>query len=172
MDNPAGVISPDITNPTTNSPVLNFREVSLPEMVDNLERYYNELRSFINRPGIIRHDELVLLRRRAAQADIGSTFFNRFQAQLRLAVELMRLGRRAEGFLVLSQIEQRIAASAESKEMQPVTVVYGLWLALMQAAVGNTYQAFEAAQRLASTIPDSVMSGVMLAFFRNLYQNS
>ena len=75
-------------------------------MVNNLERYYNELKAFITRPGVVRYDELVMLRRRAAQADLGSTSFSRFQSQLRLAVELLRLGRRAEGFALLTQIEE------------------------------------------------------------------
>lgn len=163
--------SSQVTNPSINVPGIAFREVALSEMVNNLERYYNELKAFITRPGVVRHDELVLLRRRAVQADLGSTSFSRFQSQLRLAVELLRLGRRAEGFALLTQIEERLPVLPQAGDMQSVAVVYGLWLALVRAAVGSTSVALESAQRLAATSPDSVMSAAILTFFRNLYQS-
>lgn len=174
MDNfAAGAVASDssqATSPLINIPGVAFREVPLSEMVSNLERYYNELKAFITRPGVVRYDELVMLRRRAAQADLGSTSFSRFQSQLRLAVELLRLGRRAEGFALLTQIEERLPVLPKAEDMRSVAVVYGLWLALVRAAVGNTTAALESAQRLVATSPDSVMSTAILTFFHNLYQ--
>src|SRR4051794_38582228 len=166
MDNfAAGAIASDssqVTSPLINVPGVAFREVPLGEMVNNLERYYNELKAFITRPGVVRYDELVMLRRRAAQADLASTSFSRFQSQLRLAVELLRLGRRAEGFALLTQIEERLPVLPRAEDMRSVAVVYGLWLALVRAAVGNTDVAHESAQRLAGISPDSVISTAIL----------
>ncbi|MEI6046241.1 MAG: hypothetical protein WCS37_17980 [Chloroflexota bacterium] len=155
-------------NSSVESPGLLFSTIPLIEMVNGLNRYYAMLKTFLVTPGVIRYEDLVQLRRRAAQVDFGTAPFGRFQAQLRLAIELIRLGRRSEGFKLLSQVEERLPILSEAQETQSTAIVYGLWLALVKASSGNLPAAFETMQRLIVLIPDQAIGAKLVTFFQGI----
>ncbi len=159
-----------LNNPNLNSLSVLFTEAKLNEMARSLDRYYALLKTLMTTPAVIHHDELVLLRRRAAQPDLGTTILAGSQAQLRLAVELLRLGRRAEGFALLNQIEERLPISASAEENESSILAYGLWLALLRASVGNTNAAHDLGHRLASASPDKATAEAIRSFFRKMNQ--
>jgi len=152
-----------------DSPIRpDFNQKSLDEMLNRLDYHYASLMDYMITPAALKYDELVLLRRRAAQPDSGSATFTRLQAQLRLAVELLRLGRRSEGYLLLAQIEERLAPMARTDNTRSAALVYRLWLALARAASGNTGIAQETALELARLCPDPKVGSRIVAFFCNL----
>src|SRR5689334_8179562 len=102
--------------PNLNSLGVLFGATTLSEMVSGLARYQTILKSIMSTPSVIHYDELVLLRRRAAQADLSTTSFGRAQSQLRLAVDLLRLGRRSESFRLLAQIEEHLPLLSDDDE--------------------------------------------------------
>jgi hypothetical protein len=169
-DLPASPSPPSVSD--LDSPGLLFSTTSLTEMVNGLDRYYAMLKALMVTPGVIHYDELVLLRRRAAQANLATAPFGRFQAQLRLAVELMRMGRRSEGFKLLSQIEEKLPFLSESEEVQSTAIIYGLWLSLVWAAAGNLDVALEFVQRLVVIAPDPAVGANLITFFRGIKQHA
>ncbi len=141
-----------------------FQESNYEEMVGRLSDLYLELRQFMNTPAVVRYDDLVSLRRRAGGPDATSHHVNRIQTQLRLAADLLRLGRRHEADLFLSDLENRLLNWENRLRSQE----YLLWTALLRAASGDKQAAFSLAVQLCTQGTDPVLDRQILSFFQTV----
>ncbi len=142
-----------------------FAEIGYAELVANLSFYYKQLCDFTTTPAIILYDDLASLRRRAVvSAEITSPGFNRYQLQLRLAADLMRLGRRKEGFNVLKGLEERLMESRNPARNK----CYVLWSALLRAVAGDKQGAFALASQVSAQATDLTLDTKVVSFFSQL----
>lgn len=141
-----------------------FAQADYAEMVRELRNNYLRLRTFMTTPAIVRYDELASLRRRSVNPDLSNPSYNRYQAPLRLAADLLRLGRREEGLLILKEMEERL------QEWQNPTrsLCFLLWIAIMRAAAGERQSAFYLALQVASHATDSKLDNSVISFFRTV----
>lgn len=145
-----------------------FAEMSYAEMVGNLELYYQQLISLLTAPGIIRYEQLALLRRRVISPDMYNPQHNRLQAQMRLATELLRLGRRTEALNLLKEIENRLLQWEKPNR----SMCYLLWIALIRVGAGYTRQAFELAMEISANSDDSELDERLVRFFQRLHKQA
>jgi hypothetical protein len=138
-----------------------FSEMDYAELVSHLEHYTNQLDAFMTTPATINCADLAALRRRAVGPEAGSGTYNRFQAQLRLAADLLRLGRRTEGFGVLQELEKRLLEA----EKRPENLGYLLWASMLRAAAGDRQGAFKMASQLSSQATDLNLDTRVVTFF-------
>ncbi len=153
------------SGPATNTV---FSENSLGEMLYSLDRHYALLKNMLVAPSVVKYEELAQLRRQSIQPDFGTSLFGRFQSQLRLAMEFFRLGRRSEGFRLLAQVDERLPLASKELAVRTTSLVYGLWLALLRAAVGDKVSALATAQQLVRYSSDPAANKAILTFFNRL----
>lgn len=134
---------------------------SLIREINSLEQNYFELKKYLKTPAVIRYTDLAQLRRQASSPAIS----RQWQTQLRLAVELLRLGRREEVCWLLNAIERRLTYSSEQ------VMIFRLWLAVIKVAAGDTAGALTTAQQIIATVDDLHGQQVM-CFFRNAARTS
>jgi len=142
-----------------------FTEMNYSELVAHLDHYYNQLCSFMTTPAAINYSDLAALRRRAVGPEAGSGTYNRFQTQLRLAADLLRLGRRTEGYSLLQELERRLLEVQREGEKQPENLGYLLWAALLHSAVGDKEGAFKLASQLSSQATDLNLDTRVITYF-------
>jgi hypothetical protein len=138
-----------------------FTEMNYAELVAHLDHYSQQLYAFMTTPAVINYADLAALRRRAVGPKAGSGTYNRFQTQLRLAADLLRLGRRTEGYGLLHDLERRLTET----EKQPGNLGYLLWSALLRSAAGDKEGAFKVASQLSSQATDLNLDTRVVTFF-------
>ena len=143
-------------------PILAFNEIKYGTMVNDLEIHFHEIKDFMTTPAVVSYDELATLRRRAVSPDLGT---NRYQSQIHLAVDLLRLGRRNEGLNLLKEQEQRLLEWQNVERSR----CYLLWIALVTAAIGNAQAAFFLSLQVAESDKDSFASDQVVSFFRSIH---
>ncbi len=139
----------------------NFAEMSYAEMVNNLSHHFKQLAALMTTPAVIRCEELASLRRRTISPEIGTLTNNRFQVQLRLAADLLRLGRRQEGFGLLKTIEDRL--TADPKQLGGLSNL--LWIALLRATAGDKQGAFRVVSLVTAQSTDMALDSRVVNFF-------
>jgi hypothetical protein len=155
------------TNPPTAKniqPLFLMRElneVSLIGEINRLEQNYYQLKRYVSTPAIMQYGELAQLRRHASTPAVS----RQWRTQMRLAVELLRLGRREEACWILNAIESRLVLNNEQ------SAVYGLWLAILKATASDYNGAYATAQHII-TLLDNHYGRTVLSFFRSLAQNA
>ncbi|HEX2911873.1 MAG TPA: hypothetical protein VH186_13780 [Chloroflexia bacterium] len=141
-----------------------FIELNYQQMIPFLGNYYLCLQRYMKKPSIVRYDELARLRRYAISPDITNPHYNRYQSQLALACNMLRLGRRQEGLGILSEIESRLTMWGNPNRSR----CYLLWIALLKAVVGDKQGAFQLAMQIASHGSNPELDHIILSFFRSL----
>lgn len=137
-----------------------FAELNYSDMLANLEGYYYQLKNALCAPGIVRYEELALLRRRVINPDLQN---NRLQVQMRLATELLRLGRRTEALNLLKETELRLL----QWEKPSRSLCYSLWIALILTAAGYVKEGYELATEISAKAPENNVSERLARFFQN-----
>jgi hypothetical protein len=141
-----------------------FSELGYAEMVTNLSAFYHDLRGVLAAPGYISFDELSQLRRRVISPEITNPNFNRYQIKLRLATEMLRLGRRQEAYAIMSEIQDKLLLWEKPLR----SACYLVWTALLLAATGKTYEAFEVALEVSANSLDNLLDVQLVNFFQGL----
>lgn len=138
-----------------------FSEMNYAELVAHLDHYNNQLYTFMKTPAVINCADLAVLRRRAIGPEAGSPTYNRFQSQLQLVADFLRLGRRTEGFHVLQELERRLLEA----EKRPETLGYLVWAALLRSAAGDKQGAFNLASQLSYQANDLNLDTRLITYF-------
>ena len=142
-----------------------FSEMSYGDLAGQLGYYYKELAAFMTTPAIVRYSDLAGLRQRAISPDLTNPSFNRYQAQLQLAAELLRLGRRREGFLLLQTAADRLL----QWEDQASSLCFLVWIALLRATANDPQGAFLLACQVSAQLTQPTFDNVVAQFFRVIY---
>ena len=116
-------------------------------------------------PGVIQYADLARLRQRAISPDLQNPAFNRCRAQLHLAADLLRLGRRHEGLVMLKDLETRLLEWQKPAQ----SLCYLLWIGLLRAAAQDRQGAFYLAVQLVSHKTDHESDRMVAEFFQNLH---
>jgi hypothetical protein len=141
-----------------------FSELSYAEMVTHLRAFYHNLQMVLTAPGYISFDELSQLRRRVISPEITNPNFNRYQIQLRLATEMLRLGRRQEAYGIMNAVQDKLLLW----ERPLRSTCYLVWTALLLAATGKTDEAFEVVLEVSANSLESHLDGGLVNFFQGL----
>jgi hypothetical protein len=142
-----------------------FVEASYAELVGRLDQHYRELVAFMTTPAVVRYSDLAGLRQRAISPDLINPSTNRCRAQLHLAADLLRLGRRREGFGLLQDLEDRLL----KWEDRPRSLCYLLWIALLRATAGDRQGAFYLAFQITAQVTSPALDNTVAQFFRALH---
>jgi hypothetical protein len=144
---------------TNQSPT--FDKMSYAEMVADLDSQYQQLRVFMSTPASISYGELAALRRRAVGPETANAINHRFQPQLKLATDLLRLGRRTEGLALLKSMEDRVFADENRRD----NLCYVVWAAMLRVIIGDKQGAFNLASQITFQATDATLDTRVLNFF-------
>ncbi len=145
-----------------------FRLMSYEDLTGNLSYYYYQLKTFLVTPSVVHYNELAEMRRKVTRSVTGEPIYNLDLIQLRLAADLLRLGRRQEAFGIMNQME----ASLLEWDDPSRSLCYLLWIALLKAASNDQQSAYYLAFQIASHNTSPTLDGAVANFFNSLYAPS